>query len=229
MYPAGMTDYGIVMEAQGPKDLLRFARAFSEKYSRKIYLYRCGSELIFMYRRRIKGRIVGIVVKARSHRLSRDKQIYFSYHRNRILPRTVGGRVHAWRVGIMDIAKIDVPDLRDMMPPVESGRSRIPDWIRLVNVPSLEDIVDYAYYSRDVLIAEKLDNSATILMTGFLSGVFPKLDPFIFIFRGKYDVKVDKPAFIILDQPYKFVNRIGLRTMRFVVITNITRMLYYES
>ncbi len=228
MYPDGLVDCGIVVEVEGLKDLLRFARFFSEKYSRKIILFRSGSRVFFAYRRELEESIIGITIVANS-RLKKCKKINFYYWKNRVIKKEPRVRL-GWQVEIVDTAWREIDDIIDVMEFYQHSNNEnfTSRWFKIVDVENFVDLIDYAFYVRDALLCIPVGD-VHVFVTGLMSAVFPKKDPVLYLFCSMVGDRLDKYAFIDLSDPPKFVNRIDLRTMRYLPIINVSRMYYYEN
>ncbi len=82
MYHRDFVDGLIVLRVKNLKNVLRFARFYAEKFSKKINLYASGDKIYFVFRRKIIGKVVGISLVAKSTRLSRNREITYFPYRN---------------------------------------------------------------------------------------------------------------------------------------------------
>jgi len=225
MYPSGLVDCGIIVDTLSIKDLLRLARFFSMKFSRKKFLYRHDKTIYFCFRRRICGATVGIIFRAKT-KLSIGSGIYYRFHRNRIIMRK---KVRdAWYIPILDVHTEEVYEPVDIARVLERGDyTKIPEWLCVVDVDDYVDLVEYAYYARDVLLHIMLDGSR-VALTGFLTGVFPRVDPCLYVFKSPLPESFGKSCFIDLSEGMNPVEKIGIKTLRYVCVINVRGIAYYD-
>ncbi|MEX0568578.1 MAG: hypothetical protein Q6363_005370 [Candidatus Njordarchaeota archaeon] len=225
MYHRDFVDGLIVLRVKNLKNVLRFARFYAEKFSKKINLYASGDKIYFVFRRKIIGKVVGISLVAKSTRLSRNREITYFPYRDRIIldeERRKGG----WNVRVFRLEEDPVYDFsRKEILSLRNGTKNKFDIIGLVNVHDVDDIVDYAFLAKDPLII--LDEQKFFL-TGLLSRMFSSIDPKVFLLVTEANVDVKGFKFVDVTREKKFVKKISLDTFRYVPIISVKEILIYE-
>ncbi len=223
-----LADFSIILETEGIKDLLRFAKVFEEKFSRKILLYRHREQILLEFRRKTKQGIVHIALEAKAPRLKRLHAIYFLPRKNRIILRPKQSN-NLWRATIIDVEKHPLWGSLWDTKNIELKHDICVNYpyLKFVDVQDPHNLVYYAFLVRDVVLLHKSKDTCS-LYTGILSSIFPPVEPFIVIFKS--DIKVEEEAnFIVLNDETRFVKKLDRKATRYVYLVNIRRMNCYET
>ena len=226
MYPTGLVDYGLIIDVKTIKDIMRFVKFFSEKYSRKVVLYRVGGTILFSFRRQLDIGMLGITLRSRAPRLVKGDRIFYNHYKDMIVIKPKSYRASVWGVDVINICNLNLVDLVEISEKFVSNRNRLPFWIEIVDVLDEEDIIDYAYYAKDVLLYTNVGGEK-FLMSGLLTSIFTRFDPCLYLLRTRINREIENPRFIDLTEGIKYVERLSFKTLRYVYVINVERMHYY--
>lgn len=225
MYHKNLVDGIIVLRTKTPKDLLRFARFYASKFSKKINLYASSDEIYITFRRRILGKIIGIVLVARAPRLVERQEITYLIYKDRIVltgPQSMDG----WKIRIFHLEETPKYDFsRKTTLNFKNGFEVESDILKIVVVSDIDEIIDYAFLAKDVLM---FFEEKKILVTGLISRVFSSLETKIILLASNIDLEIKGSKFVDLTEGKKFVKRISLRTFKYVPLIGVKELSIYE-
>jgi len=218
------SDNMIIIETVGPKELLRFVYMFSRKFSRKCLVFRSGGRLFFEYRRRVGGDLYSILIMSPARILKGVTSVTYAPHRNKIIlrPKMKAG---VWRVNIVDVIERIGGQRGSKVDPLRCHAFRA---LRFVDVVDFEDLIYYSFYVRDIIMLMCYGDGC-VMLTGFMSNVFPSVEPSLYIFRSILPYVPQKRCYIDISASPKFTDSIAGGVKRFVALVNIKGMVVYAA
>lgn len=232
--PKPLFDYMLVIILRSIKDLLRMEAFISERTNKRFSLYKCDNFIYVTLRRDIAFQeklaiIAGAEVKNR--RLIESHLVHYNYHKDKIL-RAPLGEVRSCRsyvleevipekCNIVERNKITTLGNFEFMNHRVVNRVEVSDWRELIRL---------AFYLRDFVVRLDMGEGNCIFFTGLISRILPAIEPFLTIFYAVAKEQMGTNAsFVEIADNLNFVNKVTLRTLKFVPIVNARGIFLYEN
>lgn len=221
------------------KDLLRFVVFFSNKYGSLKYLYVLDEKSTFFCfeRNLVYSKIVFVLSATYTIRENLDI-IYYDFNKDRISLNRRGRyqrialfRLYEHKIG----ANSNIGSINGITPTNDASRNLLPNsFVHYVYTNFLDDLIDYAFLSRDVIFLEHADR-ATIMLTGVASFFATQREPILTIL--KYEMSNSKHTtvdssntnmpigdakfFVLKGGSWKATKMLSTRALRYVPIIRI--------